>query len=427
MAWILLCLLAVVSWDIKLFKKLDRGLFGHIYKTSPTGVVVGLILFLLAVTVFSDNRLQDVPFLILITVLPLYFVQRHRLSLVSGNSSLWGQSKRSDRLLSGALGVIMTWIFGVLSFNAFISGILDLFPGALPSMGELLLAAGYSSLVILFLIYRASRDFSGKGFLFNVGLRREGRPWFKVAVLPVLLGLFFAFFSSYWTAARRVQPRTPLNEVLDATQSLDLILIFLFVAVGIAPLIEEIVFRGYFFYVLREWLGGKWAIYIIATTFAFLHVGQYWGDGLAIAMVTLLGFTLTILRAWTGTTLAGVVMHYVYNGGVTVIPIIMLAVSNPAYFEYKAYYPYHDARTKEALLKKSLARQPGLVEAYNDLAWLYAQEEKNLDVALELAEKALQFDPDQPAYWDTKAEILEKLGRFEDAKPIRDRLQKMGE
>ena len=91
--------------------------------------------------------------------------------------------------------------------------------------------------------------------------------------------------------------------------------------------------------------GKKFAIYVIALVFAFLHLGQYWGDWLAIGMVTLLGFALTILRAYSGTTIASVIAHYVYNGGVTIIPIIMMILSNPAYFKYKTYFHSYDAQT----------------------------------------------------------------------------------
>ena len=426
MTSILFCLLAAIYLDIKLFKKLDRGLFENAFYVPSRWPVAVFIALLLAVSVFSFDNPRNIHLFIVITIAPFYLLRRHRLVLAAKTSVAWGQSKRSHRLCSNALGVVIVWAFGVSTFGAFMAGVLELFPDAVPEMGELVLSAGFSLLLIFSLIYRASGEFSGEGFLSNVGLRREGRPWFVIVVLPVLLGLFFAFFSSYLTGLRQVQPPTPLNTVLDETQSPGLILTFLLLAIGVAPLIEEIIFRGYFFYVLKEWLGGKWAIYIIAATFAFLHVGQYWGDGLAIAMVALLGFTLTILRAWTGTTLAGVVAHYIYNGGVTVIPIIMLALSNPPYFKYKAYYSLYDAQAKEALLKESLVRQPDLVDAYNDLAWLYAEEGKNLDTALELVDKALYFAPDQPAYLDTKAEVLEKLGRLDEAKPIRERLKREG-
>ena len=102
----------------------------------------------------------------------------------------------------------------------------------------------------------------------------------------------------------------------------------------------------------------------------------------------------------------------------------MIAISNPPYFQYTAYYPYHDAQAKEALLKQSLANDPDLVSAYNELAWLYAQENKNLNVALKLVEKSLSYAPEQSAYLDTKSVILEKLGRINEANSIRKQLDR---
>jgi len=418
MALILLCLLGVIQFDTALFKRQNRQLFEKTFHVSARKVALSIALIAL-VLIFSENRLEDLPPLILLFTLPWYLLRRNHFV----NTLAWNSAHKFLILLSSALGVIIIWTYGVVVFGFFISGLMDFSRGAISEMGDLVLSSAFSSVLIISLIYQSSRNFSDGGFLENVGLRRGNQSWARVVALSVFLGLFFAFFSSYLAVTRHVQPSTPLSEVLETTQSLGLILIFLFLAVFIAPLIEEIVFRGYFFHVIREWIGVKRAIYIIALTFAFLHVGQYWGDWLAIAMVTTLGFTLTILRAWTGTTTASVITHYVYNGGVTIIPIVMIAVSNPAYFEYKAYYPYHDAQTKETLLKKSIAKQPDLADAYNDLAWLYTEEEKNLDEALKLVERALSYAREHPAYLDTKAEVLEKLGRHEEAGPIRDHLK----
>lgn len=418
MALILLCLLITIYFDAALFKRLDRRLFEEAFRVSAPGAVLGILL-ILTVLVFSGDIGGDLPPLVLLVLPPFYLLRRGRFT----TSMAWEGAHRPRRLLSDALGVIIMWAYGVVVFDFFVSGVMSLFPEAVSRMGELILSAVFSFILIVSLVSRASRNFSDRGFLANVGLRAAGLPRAKTVLLPILIGIFFAFFSSYLTVARQVQPQTPLNEVIETTRSVGLILLFLFLAVGAAPLIEEIVFRGYFFHVIREWLGAGRAVCIIALTFAFLHVGQYWGDWLAIAMVTVLGFTLTVLRVWSRTTVASVIAHYVYNGGVTIIPVVMIAVSNPAYFEYKVYYPHHDAQTKEALLKKSIARQPDLADAYNDLAWLYAEEEKNLDEALELADQALRYAPDYPAYLDTKAEVLEKLGRRAEAQAIRERLK----
>jgi len=413
---ILLCLLIATYLDAILLKQRDRLLYRKVFAVSPLKTIAGFVLILI-ILITSDDKAADFPPLILLFVLSLYFLRRDRFT-----RAIKQYGRTSLSLLSNAVGVIIIWMYGVLVFGFILSVLTDFLAGAISEMGSLILSAAFSIVLIMILVYRSSQNFSDRGFLTNVGLRKGNRSSLKVFFIPIILGLFFALFSSYLISMRLVQPQTPLTEILDTTRSVNLILVFLFLAICIAPLIEEIVFRGYFFHVIKEWIGAKKTIYVIALTFAFLHVGQYWGDWMAIAMVTLLGFTLTILRAWSGSTVASVITHYIYNGGVTIIPIIMIAMSNPPYFQYTVYYPYHDAQTKEALLKESIANDPDLVTAYNDLAWLYVEENKNLNIALELVEKSLSYAPEQSAYLDTKAAILEKLGRMDEAISLRKRL-----
>jgi len=397
---ILLCLLILTYFDAILLKQRDRSLYGQAFAVLPLKIIVGFTIILI-ILIISDDKVADLPPLILLFVLPLYFIRRDRFTRAIKRTSL--------SLLSNAVGVIIAWMYGILVFGFALTALTDFFAGAISQMGSLILSVAFSTVLIMILVYRSSQNFSDQGFLTNVGLRKGNRSSLKVIFIPVILGLFFALFSSYLILTRHVQPQTPLTEILDTTRSVNLILIFLFLAVCIAPLIEEIIFRGYFFHVFKEWIGTKRTVYLIALTFAFLHVGQYWGDWMAIAMVTLLGFTLTILRAWTGSTIASVITHYVYNGGVTIIPIIMIAVSNPPYFQYTVYHPYHDAQTKEALLKESIANDPDLVNAYNELAWLYAEENKNLNVALELVEKSLSYAPEYPAFFGYKSSSFRKI------------------
>jgi len=413
---ILLFNLIVIYFDVVLLKQRDESLFRQVFAIPPFKATASFLLILI-ILIFSDNKSMDLPPLILLIILPFYLLRRDRFA-----RSIKQYEQKSLKLLSSAVGVVVIWVYGILVFGFILSALTELFAGAISEMGELILSASFSTALILVLVYRSSRNFSDQGFLTNVGLRKGDRSSVKVIFIPIILGLFFAFFSSNVVSTRLVQPQTPLSEILDTTRSINLILIFLFLALCIAPLIEEIIFRGYFYRVIKEWIGTKKTIYLIALTFAFLHVGQYWGDWIAIAIVTLLGFTLTILRAWTGTTVASAITHYVYNIGVTIIPVIMIALSNPPYFQYTIYYSYHDAQTKEALLLESIANDPDLVNAYNDLAWLYAEENKNLYVALKLVEKALSYAPEQPAYLDTKAAVLEKLGRDDEARIIRKQL-----
>ena len=266
---IIFCLLIAIYIDIILLKKRDRPVFIKTFVVSPIKVLLGFLI-VLVILLFSEDKWGDLPPLILLFILPMYLLRRYQFALRSEYTA-----DPSLRLRSSALGVIVAWTYGIIVFGLLLSGITDLFPNGISEMGDLLISAVFSSALIIVLVYYSSKQFSDKGFFVNVGLSKGKQSWAKVIGLPVILGLLFAGVSSYLTVARQVQPQTPLNEVIDATQSASLILIFLFLAICMAPLVEEIVFRGYFFHVIKEWIGVPKAIYVIALTFAFLHVGQY--------------------------------------------------------------------------------------------------------------------------------------------------------
>lgn len=226
-------------------------------------------------------------------------------------------------LVTDAWRVILFWLLGMIAFGIGMKLLLPPLTSSDAEMAKLLLSALCSSAVSLVLIYRASGKFSDQGFLTNMALRKGPKPWLVVGVLPAMVGSGFAYLATWLVLSRPVQPSTPLYDVVEKTQSTSLLLIFVGIATVVAPLIEEIIFRGYFFYVLRRAKGERTAVYCISLTFAFLHVGQYWGDWMAIGMVVLLGFALTLLRAKTQSTLASVIAHYLYNAGVTFIPVLL--------------------------------------------------------------------------------------------------------
>jgi len=66
-------------------------------------------------------------------------------------------------------------------------------------------------------------------------------------------------------------------------------------------------------------------------------------------------------------------------------------------------------------LVKSIQNYPKHALSYNDLAWLYSEENRNLDQALVLIDRALAAEPQNYAFLDTKAEILFKMGRVPEA------------
>ena len=77
---------------------------------------------------------------------------------------------------------------------------------------------------------------------------------------------------------------------------------------------------------------------------------------------------------------------------------------------------------KEELLLKSIQDQPKFADAYNTLAWTYAENGKRLDQGLFIIDKAIELKPDNLQYKDTKAEILYKMKRYDEAIEIEESL-----
>ena len=90
-------------------------------------------------------------------------------------------------------------------------------------------------------------------------------------------------------------------------------------SVTLAPLMEELFFRGFLYPVLARRLGLPVAVFLTAIGFALLHVAQLgfaWGPVLVIFLV---GLVLTMVRARTNSVAAVVVIHMAYNGTITAL------------------------------------------------------------------------------------------------------------
>jgi hypothetical protein len=89
-------------------------------------------------------------------------------------------------------------------------------------------------------------------------------------------------------------------------------------SVTLAPLMEELFFRGFLYPVLARSLGLPVAVFLTALAFALLHGAQLmfaWGPVLVIFLV---GVVLTMVRAKQNSVGACVLIHMAYNGTITV-------------------------------------------------------------------------------------------------------------
>ncbi|MFI5113669.1 MAG: CPBP family intramembrane glutamic endopeptidase [Terriglobales bacterium] len=92
--------------------------------------------------------------------------------------------------------------------------------------------------------------------------------------------------------------------------------------ITLAPLLEELFFRGFLYPVLERRLGLSAAVLLTAAGFALLHGSQLmfaWGPVLVIFLV---GVVLTSVRAKRNSVAAGLLIHIAYNGTISVLMFI---------------------------------------------------------------------------------------------------------
>jgi CAAX protease family protein len=119
-------------------------------------------------------------------------------------------------------------------------------------------------------------------------------------VLPGVIALIHALIGSWpWPT-----PNQPLSGPMMTLLSLE--------AIIIAPLAEELIFRGFMYRSLQASLGSIAALLITALTFGLTHklYGYGWDH---VAMATFIGLALGSLRWWTGGIAASFVCHAILN------------------------------------------------------------------------------------------------------------------
>ena len=421
----LLVILMIVLCDINFLKAYDREAFKEGFVFSKKNIFFAIIFFLLIFWFFESKEVLVRKIFPWSIFLSWYLLRRSKINnMLEEKNDIFSERYLNYRMISDSFGLICLWFLLVLAFSFFIHRCVFLFPAFDSELGELVLIGFFSSGFLLCLIAYASNKISSNGFLYEMAVYKPSKSFIKVFFLPAIAGLIFASFSSVIVLNRSVQPETPLSGILDSATSGVSIFLFIFLAIIVAPFVEEITFRGYFYKILKKAKGKVFAFIFVSFVFAGMHYAQYWGDWLAILIVTILGFVLTFFRMWTKTTVASIVMHYFYNGGMVVLPIVFLVFSNPFYFKYIAFYETYNFETKEFLLIKAIEKNPRLSEALHDLAGLYVDNDLKFLDALRLIDQAIELNTKEPQFWDTKIKILYKLKRDSDAFEMKKKLLK---
>lgn len=94
------------------------------------------------------------------------------------------------------------------------------------------------------------------------------------------------------------------------------------VAVATAPLVEEFIYRGVLYSALERAAGKAISVLIVSLLFAGVHVLQYSNNISVIVVITMLSFTLTLARAYSGSLVPPFIIHLIFNGIQSVIIIV---------------------------------------------------------------------------------------------------------
>ena len=81
----------------------------------------------------------------------------------------------------------------------------------------------------------------------------------------------------------------------------------------VAPIMEELMFRGFLYPALARWTGAFVSVVITASAFTALHGAQLGYSWAPLLLIFIVGVALTVTRVVTGSVATGVIVHMTYN------------------------------------------------------------------------------------------------------------------
>lgn len=111
----------------------------------------------------------------------------------------------------------------------------------------------------------------------------------------------------------------PIDRFFETARQAAIMSIF---AVTVAPLMEELFFRGFLYPVLARRLGMFGGILFTSLAFALLHGDQLKYSWAAVLIIFLVGVALTTVRAVTKSVAASFLLHVGYNGALSLLMLI---------------------------------------------------------------------------------------------------------
>lgn len=144
----------------------------------------------------------------------------------------------------------------------------------------------------------------------DFGLRTPNRVWRSIGLLlAVYVG--FIVLSGLWVEGLGIEQRDTLPDELGVDDSTVNLVLVLFLVTVMAPVAEEILFRGYIYRALRNWKGVWPAALLSGALFGGIHISS--SPIGFIVPLAILGVGLALLYHWTGSLYLPVALHALNN------------------------------------------------------------------------------------------------------------------
>jgi membrane protease YdiL (CAAX protease family) len=191
------------------------------------------------------------------------------------------------------------------------------------SKPQLLIGTNLLWFALMFLfLYVTLAVLRGLPFWQSLGWKKFRTGEFHEKVNPwtfFFSGSGLAIFVAYASTRIHTTKEVPIEELFKNRNSAMLLMAM---AVLVAPLVEETVFRGYLYPLFAKTFGILPGILLTGALFGLMHgaqLGWTWGF---VSLLILVGVIFTFARARTGTVLASYLLHLGYNSMLALSSII---------------------------------------------------------------------------------------------------------
>jgi membrane protease YdiL (CAAX protease family) len=168
-----------------------------------------------------------------------------------------------------------------------------------------LMQTGWELLWLVFIYLTVSKKYHRRFWEALKWVRAPGQP-----AAYLLAGAGLAIGAQLVVNVFPSNKHLPVEKLFTSTGSAYLLAFF---GICIAPFIEEMVFRGFFYPVFERLWGLAVAVLLTGLLFAAIHVPQLSGGWEEITSIFIVGMVFSYCRGKTGSLVASFLMHIAYN------------------------------------------------------------------------------------------------------------------